>query len=224
MQKSVIIVAAGRGKRMGTETPKQFLLLKSKPILMHTITCFYKYDPSIEIVVVLSEEHISKWQQLCIHYNFNIKHTIVEGGEERFNSVKNGLEVINHNGIVAIHDGVRPLVSNETIIRCFNKALETDAAIPVMPVVESLRRLEGEKSFSVNRTEYVTVQTPQCFNIDLIKKAYQQKFSNTFTDDASVLEKLGHSISLVEGNIENIKITSPLDLILAEKLLEQTER
>jgi 2-C-methyl-D-erythritol 4-phosphate cytidylyltransferase len=224
MQKSVIIVAAGRGKRMGTETPKQFLLLKSKPILMHTITCFYKYDPSIEIVVVLSEEHISKWQQLCIHYNFNIKHTIVEGGEERFYSVKNGLEVINHNGIVAIHDGVRPLVSNETIIRCFNKALETDAAIPVMPVVESLRRLEGEKSFSVNRTEYVTVQTPQCFNIDLIKKAYQQKFSNTFTDDASVLEKLGHSISLVEGNIENIKITSPLDLILAEKLLEQTER
>jgi 2-C-methyl-D-erythritol 4-phosphate cytidylyltransferase len=209
---------------MGTETPKQFLLLKSKPILMHTITCFYKYDPSIEIVVVLSEEHISKWQQLCIHYNFNIKHTIVEGGEERFYSVKNGLEVINHNGIVAIHDGVRPLVSNETIIRCFNKALETDAAIPVMPVVESLRRLEGEKSFSVNRTEYVTVQTPQCFNIDLIKKAYQQKFSNTFTDDASVLEKLGHSISLVEGNIENIKITSPLDLILAEKLLEQTER
>jgi len=224
MQKSVIIVAAGRGKRMGTDTPKQFLLLKSKPILMHTITCFYKYDPSIEIVVVLSEEHISKWQQLCIHYNFNIKHTIVEGGEERFYSVKNGLELINHNGIVAIHDGVRPLVSNETIIRCFNKALETDAAIPVMPVVESLRRLEGEKSFSVNRTEYVTVQTPQCFNIDLIKKAYQQKFSTTFTDDASVLEKLGHSISLVEGNIENIKITSPLDLILAEKLLEQTER
>jgi 2-C-methyl-D-erythritol 4-phosphate cytidylyltransferase len=219
MQKSVIIVAGGSGKRMGTETPKQFLLLKSKPILMHTIARFYEFDTSIEIVVVLPKKHISTWRQLCTHHNFDIKHIIVEGGSERFYSVKNGLDVINHTGIVAIHDGVRPLVSKETIIRCFNKAEVTGAAIPVMPVVESLRRLDGEKSFSVNRSEYVTVQTPQCFNIELIKKAYQQNFSTTFTDDASVVEKLGPSVSLVEGNIENIKITTPQDLILAENLI-----
>jgi len=220
MQKSVIIVAGGSGKRMGTETPKQFLLLKSKPILMHTIACFYAFDSAFEIVVVLPKEHISVWQQLCVEHNFNIKHQITEGGSERFYSVKNGLEKINNNGIVAIHDGVRPLVSKETIARCFKKAEETGATIPVMPVVESLRKVDGENSKSVNRSEYVSVQTPQCFNIELIKSAYQQDFSNTFTDDASVVEKFGHQVSLVNGNIENIKITSPQDLILAEYLLK----
>lgn len=219
MQKSVIIVAGGSGKRMGTETPKQFLLLKSKPILMHTIACFYAFDSAIEILLVLPKEHISVWQQLCVEHNFNIKHQITEGGSERFYSVKNGLEKINNNGIVAIHDGVRPLVSKETIARCFKKADEIGAAIPVMPVVESLRKVDGESSKSVNRSEYVSVQTPQCFNIELIKSAYQQDFSNTFTDDASVVEKFGHQVSLVNGNIENIKITSPQDLILAEYLL-----
>lgn len=220
MQKSVIIVAGGCGKRMGTETPKQFLLLKSKPILMHTIACFYAFDSAIEIVVVLPKEHISVWQQLCVEHNFNIKHQITEGGSERFYSVKNGLEKINNNGIVAIHDGVRPFVSKETIARCFKKAEETGAAIPVMPVVESLRKVDGERSKSVNRSEYVSVQTPQCFNIELIKSAYQQDFLNTFTDDASLVEKFGHQVSLINGNIENIKITSPQDLILAEYLLK----
>ncbi|MFN7013117.1 MAG: 2-C-methyl-D-erythritol 4-phosphate cytidylyltransferase, partial [Bacteroidia bacterium] len=128
MKKSVIIVAGGSGKRMGTDVPKQFLLLKSKPVLMYTISCFYNYDNSMEIVVVLPKEHISVWQQLCIEHDFNIKHQITEGGSERFYSVKNGLEKIAHNGIVAIHDGVRPLVCNETIVRCFNKASETGAA------------------------------------------------------------------------------------------------
>ncbi len=220
MQKSVIIVAGGSGKRMGTEIPKQFLFLKSKPILMHTIACFNQYDSSIEIVVVLPKEHISVWQQLCVEHNFNIKHQITEGGSERFYSVKKGLEKISNTGIVAIHDGVRPLVSKETIARCFKKTEETGAAIPIMPVVESLRKVDGENSKSVNRSEYVSVQTPQCFNIDLLKNAYQQNFSNTFTDDASVVEKFGHQVSLVEGNIENIKITTPQDLIFAEQLLK----
>lgn len=220
MQKSVIIVAGGSGKRMGTETPKQFLLLKSKPILMHTIACFYAFDSAIEIVVVLPKEHISVWQQLCVEHNFNINHQIAEGGAERFFSVKNGLKKISFNGIVAIHDGVRPLVNKDTIERCFKKAEETGAAIPVIPVVESLRKVDGERSKSVNRSEYVSVQTPQCFNIELIKSAYKQDFSNIFTDDASVVEKFGHQVSLVNGNIENIKITSPQDLILAEYLLK----
>lgn len=221
MQKSVIIVAGGSGKRMGTNVPKQFLLLKSKPVLMHTISCFYCYNNEIDIVVVLPKEHISVWQQLCVEHNFNIKHQIAEGGTERFYSVKNGLEKITHKGVVAIHDGVRPLVSKETIARSFNKASETGAAIPVMPVIETLRKIEGEKSIAVNRSEFVSVQTPQCFNIDLLKKAYQQEFTPLFTDDASVVEKFGHEVSLVEGNIENIKITTPQDLALAEYLLSQ---
>ncbi len=220
MKKLVIIVAGGSGKRMGAVVPKQFLLLKSKPVLMHTISCFYNYDNEMEIIVVLPKEHINIWNQLCVDYNFTIKHQITEGGSERFYSVKNGLEKINYNGIVAIHDGVRPLVSNETIKRCFKKAFETGAAIPVIPIVESLRIVDGDTSKSVNRSEYVSVQTPQCFNIELIKSAYQQDFSNTFTDDASVVEKFGHQVSLVNGNIENIKITSPQDLILAEYLLK----
>jgi 2-C-methyl-D-erythritol 4-phosphate cytidylyltransferase len=221
MQKSVIIVAGGSGKRMGTDVPKQFLLLKSKPVLMYTISCFYDYDNEMEIIVVLPKEHISVWQQLCVEHNFNIKHQIAEGGSERFYSVKNGLEKIIHKGIVAIHDGVRPLVSNETIARSFNKAAETGAAIPVMPVIESLRKIEGENSIAVNRSEFVSVQTPQSFNIDLLKKSYQQEFLSSFTDDASVVEKFGHQVSLVEGNIENIKITTPQDLALAEYLLSQ---
>lgn len=220
MQKSVIIVAGGSGKRMGTDVPKQFLLLKSKPVLMHTISCFYNYDNKMEIIVVLPKVHISVWQQLCVEHNFNVKHQIAEGGSERFYSVKNGLEKNIHNGIVAIHDGVRPLVSKETIARSYNKAAETGAAIPVMPVIESLRKIEGKNSIAVNRSEFVSVQTPQCFNIDLLKKAYQQEFTPSFTDDASVVEKFGHQVSLVEGNIENIKITSPQDLILAEYLLK----
>lgn len=220
MQKSVLIVAGGVGKRMGTNVPKQFLLLKSRPVLMHTIERFFEYDNLINIVLVLPKEQIEVWKNLCSTHQFTIKHQIAEGGEERFYSVKNGLEKINNNGIVAIHDGVRPLVSNETIARCFKKAEETGATIPVMPVVESLRKVDGENSKSVNRSEYVSVQTPQCFNIELIKSAYQQDFSNTFTDDASVVEKFGHQVSLVNGNIENIKITSPQDLILAEYLLK----
>lgn len=219
MQKSVIIVAGGSGKRMGTTIPKQFLLLKAKPVLMHTIEQFYNYDNAIEIIVVLPKEQISHWNYLCNEHHFKIKHTIVEGGSERFYSVKNGLEKLLNNGTVAIHDGVRPLVSIDTIKRTFTKAEKTGAAIPVMPVIESLRKIEGLNSFAVNRSQYVTVQTPQCFNIELVKKAYQQNFSNDFTDDASVVEKMGVKVDLVDGNVENIKITTPQDLMLAELLL-----
>lgn len=219
MQKSVIIVAGGSGKRMGTEIPKQFLLLKGKPILMHTIKRFYSYDTAIEIILVLPKEQISVWKELCVEHNFSIQHKIAEGGSERFYSVKKGLEKLQHNGIVAIHDGVRPLVSIDTIDRCFVKAIETGAAIPVMPVIESLRKLNGENSYAVNRSEFVLVQTPQCFNIDLLKKAYEQDFSAQFTDDASVIELAGAKVVLVNGNIENIKITTPQDLALAEYLI-----
>ncbi|MFN4233736.1 MAG: 2-C-methyl-D-erythritol 4-phosphate cytidylyltransferase [Bacteroidia bacterium] len=219
MQKSVIIVAGGSGKRMGTTIPKQFLLLKSKPVLMHTIEQFYNYDFAIEIIVVLPQAQIAYWNKLCKEHHFKIEHTIVEGGSERFYSVKNGIEKLLNSGTVAIHDGVRPLVSIDTIKRTFTKAEKTGAAIPVMPVIESLRKIDGLNSFAVNRSQYVTVQTPQCFNIELIKKAYLQNFSSDFTDDASVVEKMGIKVALVDGNVENIKITSPLDLMLAELLL-----
>lgn len=219
MQKSVIIVAGGIGKRMGTDVPKQFLLLKGKPLLMHTIERFYSYDTAIEIILVLPKEQIAYWQQLCAQHNFTIQHQIAEGGRERFYSVKNGIEKLSKTGIVAIHDGVRPFVNNNTIDSCFKKAAETGAAIPVMPVVESLRKLNEENSFAVNRSEFVSVQTPQCFNIDLLKKAYEQSFSSEFTDDASVVEKAGAKVALVNGNVENIKITTLQDLVLAEYLI-----
>jgi 2-C-methyl-D-erythritol 4-phosphate cytidylyltransferase len=221
MKKSVIIVAGGSGKRMGADVPKQFLLLRYKPVLMHTIERFFTYNNQINIVLVLPKEQIDTWKNLCAAYHFSVPHQIAEGGAERFNSVKNGLDKILQSGIVAVHDGVRPLVSIDTINRCFNKAEETGAAIPVIPVVDSLRKVDGETSIAVNRADYVCVQTPQCFNIDILKKAYQQGFTMAFTDDASVVEKSGNNVSLVEGNIENIKITTPQDLILAEQLLSQ---
>ena len=214
-----ILVAGGSGKRMESTTPKQFIELKGKPILMHSILAFFRFDEAINITVVLPEHQISVWKQLCEQHNFQIEHEVIKGGEERFHSVKNGLNVISEKGIVAIHDGVRPLVSKDTLTRCFEEAEKSGNAIPIVDILETIREVQQENSHAVSRDNYKLVQTPQCFDVELIKSAFKQEYQSNFTDDASVAEAFGIMINLVEGNRENIKITTPSDLLLAEALL-----
>lgn len=223
MHKYAIIVAGGKGERMGEQLPKQFLELAGKPILMHTIEKFYQTFPQTKIILALPENQIDFWEELCYKYGFTkIPHQIVAGGKTRFHSVKNALALVKQNGIVAVHDGVRPLVSATTITNCFAQAEKSGTAIPVVDVVDSLRFVSKQEQTNkaVARSCYKNVQTPQCFKSELLLKAYEQDFDETFTDDASVVEKLGHSIELVQGNTENIKITSPIDLIVAEALMK----
>lgn len=215
---TVIIVAGGKGERMHTNIPKQFIELNSRPILMHTIDVFFQYNSQIEVIVVLPETQIENWSRLCKKHAFDTKHRVVSGGTVRFDSVKNGLKVASDNGLIAIHDGVRPLVSMETIAACFSEARISGAAIPVIHPVESIRQIDGENSVAVDRDQYRLVQTPQVFETKILKKAYLQDFSPLFTDDASVVEASGVKISLVQGNRENIKITTPFDLKLAEMM------
>jgi len=213
MKKCVIIVAGGKGLRMSSDVPKQFILLKNKPILMHTIETFFNFDSSIKIILVLPKEHISLWQELCEKYDFKINCVIAEGGAERFFSVKNGLNFVDKNSIVAIHDGVRPFVSRETLENCFITAEKLGNAVPVVPLNESVRWVENSTNRHINRANLRIVQTPQVFNSELLQAAYQQPFNEYFTDDASVVETLfGEKINLVDGNPENIKITTKSDL------------
>ncbi len=220
MNKYVIIVAGGRGLRMGSELPKQFLLLGGKPVLMHTIDAFYRYDADIQVVLVLPRDHQDYWKSLCSSYHFEIPHRIVDGGETRFHSVRNGLQVIGGTGLVGVHDGVRPFVSKEVIERCYLEAEQKQAVIPVVEVVETVRHLQGDESSTVPRNEYRLVQTPQVFSVPLLKKAYLQPYSPSFTDDASVVESFGEKVFLTEGNRENIKITTPFDLIIGKAWVE----
>ena len=220
MNKYVIIVAGGRGLRMGSESPKQFLLLGGKPVLMHTIEAFYRYDADIQVVLVLPRDHQDYWKSLCSSYHFEIPHRIVDGGETRFHSVRNGLQVIGGTGLVGVHDGVRPFVSKEVIERCYLEAEQKQAVIPVVEVVETVRHLRGDESSTVPRNEYRLVQTPQVFSVPLLKKAYLQPYSPSFTDDASVVESFGEKVFLTEGNRENIKITTPFDLIIGKAWVE----
>lgn len=215
----VVIVAGGSGKRMGMDTPKQFLELAGRPLLMHTIERFRKFNDSIEIITVLPENQLRFWTDLQKKYSFDIPHTLVKGGSKRFLSVQQGLEFVNSPGLVAIHDGVRPLVSIETIKRCFETAGKYGNAIPVISPADSLRMETETGNSPVDRMHIKQVQTPQVFDVAKIKKAYLQDFDPSFTDDASVLEKTGEKIRLVEGNRENIKITNPEDLFIAQTLL-----
>ncbi len=210
----VIIVAGGKGLRMGGDVPKQFLVTDGKPILMHTIERFHEWDASMEIVVVLPHDQQQYWRTLCHDYGFGISHTVVCGGAERFHSVQHGLAAISPAcRLVAVHDGVRPYVGTETISRCFAAAERYGAAVPVTPVVETLRHIEADgSSTTVPRADYRLVQTPQVFAADLLRRAYEQTYRQDFTDDASVVEAMGVEVTLVEGNRENIKITTPADL------------
>jgi 2-C-methyl-D-erythritol 4-phosphate cytidylyltransferase len=219
LRKYALILAGGSGLRMGYPLPKQFIDLAGKPLLIHTLENFASFDTQIDIVLVLPSEHADLWQQLCIKHNCKIPHRIAFGGKERFYSVQNGLELIQTDGIVFIHDAVRPLVSHQTLGRCFETARLTGNALPVISVSESVRFVENETSHSIDRSKIMLVQTPQTFRVSLIKEAYRQSFDAKFTDDASVLENTGHTIHLTEGNRENIKITWPSDLIWAESFL-----
>lgn len=219
MRKHIIIVAGGKGLRMGGDIPKQFLPVCGKPVLMRTLETFHAYDASIHIVLVLPVSQQAYWQELCRAYQFNVPHEIANGGETRFHSVMNGLALVEGDGWVGVHDGVRPFVSQEVIGRCYAEALVKKAVIPVVGVVETVRHLVGEDSETVPRDQYKLVQTPQVFEVRLLKKAYQQEYTDLFTDDASVVEALGEKVHLVEGNRENIKITTPFDLKLAEMLV-----
>ena len=218
MEKFALIVAGGNGSRMGTETPKQFLTLAGKPILMRTIEKFSQYNSSIRIFLVLPSDEFEHWEKLCKKYDFEIQHKLVKGGDSRFLSVKNGLSQIPNTGIVFIHDGVRPLVSIKTLSLCEEMAKTEGNALPVTRVNQSLRIIGKDGSHAVDRSFYRQIQTPQTFRTELIKRAYFSIDDNDFTDDGSVFETLDKKINLVEGNSENIKITNPVDLKLAETL------
>lgn len=211
---AVIIVAGGKGTRMHSDVPKQFLLLNGKPILMHTIERFREADASMQIVLVLPKDQHDYWQELCNTYNFAAPCTIVSGGATRFHSVSNGLQAVADEAeLVGVHDGVRPFVSIDVIRECYNEAARSGAVVPVIDVVETLRHiLPDGSSQTVSRSEYRLVQTPQVFRASLLRHAYEQEYTDAFTDDASVVEALGHPVTLVAGNRENIKITTPADL------------
>ena len=224
MKKNVIIVAGGKGLRMGNDLPKQFIPIGGKPVLMRTIEAFYGFDQDINIVLVLPVSHQEYWKSLCEEYNFTIEHVIANGGETRFHSVKNGLTLVT-DGLVGVQDGVRPFGSVEMIKRCFDAAEEEyPAVIPVIDSTDSLREVVDEdKSRIVDRSKIRLVQTPQVFDVNVLKKAYQTDFKETFTDDASVVEAMGVNVHLVKGEVTNIKITTPLDLKIGELIIRDKE-
>lgn len=217
MDKYAVVVAGGSGLRMGAAIPKQFLLLKGKPVLMHTLL---KFSDCKQIVLVLPEAQVAYWNELCNQYQFTLPHAIVHGGNERFFSVLNGLNALPDEGLVAIHDGVRPCITEQIIFNSFNEAEKYGNAIVGVPSKDSVRMVDDGKSIAVDRSKYYLIQTPQTFNLALLKKAYEQTvYQPTFTDDASVFESAGHHIHLVKGEYTNIKITTPEDLPLAELFL-----
>jgi len=216
MKKFALIVAGGSGSRMKYNIPKQFILINDRPVLMHTFDSFINYDSQIEYILVLPPDQLTLWKSLCDIYQFKHEYKIALGGATRFHSVKNGLDLISGEGIVFIHDGVRPMVSKQTLQNCYETAVAKGNALPVIPVSESVRVVEGNENRAVDRAKYFLVQTPQTFQTRLIQKAFRQATSSSFTDDASVLESMGETIHLVEGNRENIKITYPEDLVFAD--------
>lgn len=216
----IIIVAGGKGLRMGGDIPKQFLPIGGKPVLMRTIERFREYSKDICVILVLPKAQQEYWHALCKQYDFQEEYVIANGGETRFHSVKNGLDLIpdDSEGTVGVHDGVRPFPSTDVIRKCYETAKTAKAVIPVIPVVETLRHVEEKRN--VQRSEYRLVQTPQVFDIQLLKRANRQEYKEQFTDDASVVESIGQDVTMVEGNRENIKITTPFDIKIAESILQ----
>jgi len=218
----IIIVAGGKGLRMGGEVPKQFLPIGGIPVLMRTLMRFHQYSTNLQIILVLPRGQQGYWHELCRQHQFNIPYQLADGGRTRFHSVQNGLALIpdDAEGVVGVHDGVRPFVSLDVISRCYETARIHKAVVPVIPIVETVREIDSEqKTHTVPRDNYRLVQTPQTFDIQLLKAANHQPYTDLFTDDASVVESFGHPITLVDGNRENIKITTPYDLRLAEVLV-----
>lgn len=224
MKKYVIIVAGGNGQRMLSEIPKQFHLLNGKPVLLHSLEAFANAIPGLEIIVVLPEDHIGTWKDILTLYQADMEHTIVTGGETRFQSVKNGLKCITKSGLVAVHDGVRPLITREGISRLFAEAEKFDCAVPVISINDTVRQTIGQKSRVIDRSELRLVQTPEIFHSGILLEAYESPESAAFTDVTSVVECAGYSkIHLCEGEAENIKITRPIDFLMAEAILKQRQ-
>lgn len=221
MSDYIIVVAGGKGLRMGSDIPKQFLPIGGKPVLMRTLERFREYSEDLQIILVLPEAQQEYWQELCKKYDFKVEYLLANGGQTRFHSVQNGLALVpdNAEGVVGIHDGVRPFPSIGVIRNCYETARIAKAVIPVIPIVETVRHLNNDDSMTVPRNEYRLVQTPQTFDIQLLKAANHQPYNDGFTDDASVVESYGHKITLVEGNRENIKITTPYDITVAEAII-----
>ena len=218
-KRGVIIVAGGSGRRMGGALPKQFMMLDNEPILARSINRMHEALPAAEIVVVLPEEHVELWKNIAARFD-GARHKIALGGKERFHSVKNGLEALSDEVcIVGIHDAVRPLASKKLVIKLFLEAENNIAVIPVVAPIDSYRIVEGDDSRIIDRSALRMVQTPQVFQAEALRKAYEQPFSTTFTDDASVMEAAGHKVTLVEGERENIKITTPSDMLIAEAII-----
>ena len=217
----IIIVAGGKGLRMGTDIPKQFLPIGGKPVLMRTLERFREYSADLQIILVLPKAQQDYWQELCQEYDFKVEYQMTDGGETRFHSVQHGLALIpdDAEGVVGVHDGVRPFPSIDVIRNCYETARKKKAVIPVIPIVETVRHLQDETSVTVPRGDYRLVQTPQTFDIQLLKAANRQPYNDGFTDDASVVEAFSFDVTLVEGNRENIKITTPYDLKIAEVLI-----
>ncbi len=227
MKQYVIIVAGGKGLRMGGDLPKQFIPLAGKPVLMRTLENFFSFSPDIDIILVLPHDHQEYWRNLCGEYGFGVPHRIADGGATRFHSVRNGLALVEEadDAVVAVHDGVRPFVSHDVIARCFDMAAGGRAVVPVTGVVETVRRMKQDgTSVTVPRGEYRLVQTPQVFPSRMIKKAYTADYIDSFTDDASVVEAMDIDVELAEGNRENIKITTPFDMVVAEALCQLTAK
>ena len=216
MQQTIVIVAGGSGARMGSQIPKQFLNVAGRPILMHTIEAFVHFNDQIHCIVVLPANQTEMWKGLCDRFHFTLPNDSALGGDTRFESVKNGLALVKGDALVGIHDGVRPFVSSDTLKRCYDGALQNGNAIPVMPLTESIRRVSDTGNCAEDRSAFVSVQTPQVFQSQQLINAYNVPYNPLFTDDASVVEHAGHAIHLVDGNVENIKITTPFDLKIAE--------
>jgi len=220
VKRAVIIVAGGKGLRMGGDLPKQFIPLQGKPVLMHTLEVFHRWDSSARLVLVIPDDHQPYWEILCRELNCKVPHRIVTGGEMRFHSVQNGLREVADCDFIGVHDGVRPFVTPEVIETCFRVAEEKGAVIPVVPHIDTIREVTGEQNRSADRSYFRIVQTPQVFRRDWLFEAYKQPWQSSFTDDATVVESFGKSICLIEGNLENIKITTPIDLLCAKLLME----
>ena len=220
LKEHVLIVAGGKGTRIKSTIPKQFIELKGKPVLLHTLEAFFQYSESIHVILVLPEDDLGKWQSISQTYNFNKAITLTKGGESRFQSVKNGLAKIDGDGLVAIHDGVRPLVSPDIIGASFRLAAEHKSAVAAVRLKESIRMTDQDNTKAMDRSRFRLIQTPQTFDVALIKKAYEIKEDSSLTDDASVAERAGHIISLFEGSYRNIKITTEEDLLIAEAFLK----
>lgn len=221
LSEAAILVAGGTGSRMQSPVPKQFMAVGGQPVLMHTIRRFYAYNPELEIIVVLPANQIATWQALCFTHVFELKHQVVAGGSTRFASVKNGLAaILAADGVVAVHDGVRPFVPIAVIAEAFRIAGQQGNAVVAVPLKESIRQIFKTKSKAVDRSRYCLVQTPQCFRLPLLRRAYLLPEETTFTDDASVVERFGQKINLVPGSYDNLKITTPEDLLWAEVFLQ----